>query len=286
MHADVFSRAPWGGSGVVVVRDAEAARLSPEGMQAVASETRQPETVFLFAGRDRKSFRARVFTRAEELPFGALATLAGAGVLHADLVPDASAEWNLELGTRTVKVETGRREGWVMSVMDLGTVTLGEPLSGPRRAEIVEGLGLSTADLDPALPVRRGSTGLPVLLVPLRAGIERAGIAIAGFDDLLAAAGARNVVVYDAETLDARSWDAAGFDDQSAVAAAAGAIGAHLVEHGRADAGTGLVVQHGMWSNRPCRTAVKIERRGGGLAARVGGEVCVAARGSFVSSPP
>lgn len=285
MHADVFSRAPWGGSGVVVVRDAEAVRLSPEGMLAIASETRQPETVFLFTGRDRKSFRARVFTRNEELPFGALSTLAAAGILHADLVPDASAEWNLELGTRIVKVETGKREGWVMSVADLGTVTLGEALSGPRRTAIVEGLGLSSADLEPALPMRLGSTGLPCLLVPLRSGIERAGITIAGFDDLLAAAGARNVIAYDAETLEARSWDAAGFDDQSAVAAGAGAIAAHLVEHGRAEAGKGIVVQHGMWSNRTCRTAVKIERRGGGLAARVGGEVCVVARGSFPTAP-
>lgn len=285
MHADVFSRTPWGGSGVVVVRDAEAERLTTEQMLAIAAEMRQPETVFVFGGRDRRSFRTRVFTASQEIPFGALSTLAAAGILHEELVAEPSAEWNLELGTRTVKVETGKREGWVMSVMDLGNVTLGTGLSSSRSAAIVEGLGLSADDLDPRLPVRMGSTGLPVLLVPLEAAIDRAGIVDATFDDLLAAVGARNVIAFDTTTLEVRSWDASGRDDPSAAAAAVGALGGYLVDQGYSEAGKGIVVQLGTWGRAPYRVAVKIERRGAGYGARVGGEVCVVARGSFLEVP-
>ena len=65
---DVFAEVPYSGNQLAVVLDAQ--DLTTEEMQAVALETNFSETTFVLSAKpEAASFRVRIFTPAQELPF-------------------------------------------------------------------------------------------------------------------------------------------------------------------------------------------------------------------------
>lgn len=136
-------------------------------MPVVAGRTGAPRTVFVVPPRrDDCELRARIFSPARELPRVAEATLALAC-----------------LRGRAVRVEEGVIPALAEPLGDGRYVTEAPPpvlgsldLDDPARAAAA--LGLTALELDPALPVRAGSCGPNVLLVPLRdrAALDRAAL--------------------------------------------------------------------------------------------------------------
>ncbi len=77
---DVFTRHPFTGNGLVVFPDAQ--ELSDAEMQAIARETNQSETSFVLPPTaDGATYRVRIFTPAQELPFAGHPTLGTAFAL-------------------------------------------------------------------------------------------------------------------------------------------------------------------------------------------------------------
>jgi trans-2,3-dihydro-3-hydroxyanthranilate isomerase len=79
VQVDVFSTGPYTGNPLAVYPDA--AHLSTEQMQAIASEMNLSETTFV-TNVDDKGYDVRIFTPAEELPFAGHPTLGTCWVLR------------------------------------------------------------------------------------------------------------------------------------------------------------------------------------------------------------
>lgn len=285
VHLDVFSREAFAGNGVIVFPRAE--RLEDGQMLRIAEEMRQYESIFLSPGPDPRTRKARIFTVEEELPFAGHPLLGAAAALHDEASGSPEADWVLVLADgREVPVQTGRRDGWTMSVMDQGGPEFGRILPPEARDDVLDAFGLSFDDLEPGLPAQVVSTGLPYLIVPLRSGLDRAAIRVPDLAEKLAAFGAKFAYLLDVHEIEARTWDNGGRWEDVATGSAAGPAGAYLVEHGLARADGGILVQQGRFAGRPSRIVVKVERRNGAVASvKVGGEVSVVAKGSLLRLP-
>lgn len=281
LHADVFSREPLSGNGLIVFPDAIA--LAPTTMQAITREMRQFESIFLIPTEDPHRVRARVFTMEEELPFAGHPVLGAACVLH-DRLPDARERetWTLELVAGPVQVSTSRQDGWYEATMDQGRPTFGATLDAETTLQVLASLNLTEDDLYPGLPPQVVSTGLPYLLVMLANGLERAAIVRNGFEALLASVGAKFIYVLHVPSCEGRTWDNDGRVEDIATGSAAGPVGAYLVRQGLASPGTEITVYQGRFLGRPSQIRVQVDVVNGKIAAvRVSGDVRMVARGIF-----
>jgi PhzF family phenazine biosynthesis protein len=277
-HVDVFSRRALQGNGLVVVLDAD--DLSAAQMQHLTREVRQFETAFL-AGVDlpARSARLRIFTEDEELDFAGHPVLGAAAVLHTLLpVPDPEEIWALEVTRRSVEVRTRGADRWVDATMDQGVPHLGSPISGELARAYRDALNLAQAHLHPVLPMQVVSTGLPYLIVPVQAGLDRARISHPGFEEFLEASGAKFAYVLDPGRPEGRTWDNAGRVEDVATGSAAGPAAGYLLHHGVHPAGTPLLVHQGRFTGRPSTIEV---RPGPDGRLWVGGPVAPVAAGRF-----
>jgi PhzF family phenazine biosynthesis protein len=277
-HVDVFSRRPLRGNGLVVVLDA--GTLTAELMLELTRELRQFETAFVtsldMAGR---SATLRIFTEDEELDFAGHPVLGTAGVLHDLLTTPAELEsWTIEVAGRRLAVQTAGAEAWVDASMDQGPADFGPAVSADLAAAYLDALGLMDEDSHPDLPMQVVSTGLPYLVVPLRSGLERAGIRGGGFVALLARSGAKFVYALDPDRPEGRTWDNAGRVEDVATGSAAGPAGAYLVHHGARRRGEPLIVHQGRFVGRQSTIDVRVGPAGNVF---VGGPVASVAAGRF-----
>jgi trans-2,3-dihydro-3-hydroxyanthranilate isomerase len=277
-HVDVFSRRALQGNGLVVVGEADG--LSPAVMQEVTREVRQFETVFLAdVDLPGRSARLRIFTEDEELDFAGHPVLGAAAVLHA-LVPAPQAEekWALSVAQRRVEVRTRGSARWVNAAMDQGIPQLGPVVADELAEAYRDALNLARGQLHPALPMQVVSTGLPYLIVPVQAGLERARIAHHHFERLLGASGAKFVYVLDPDRPEGRTWDNAGRVEDVATGSAAGPAAGYLLHHGVRAAGEPLLIHQGQFTGRPSTIEV---RPGADGRLWVGGPVAPVAAGRF-----
>jgi predicted PhzF superfamily epimerase YddE/YHI9 len=122
------------------------------------------------------------------------------------------------------------------------------------------------------------STGLPYLIVPVRGGLERAGISHPRFEELLAASGAKFVYVLDPDRPEGRTWDNAGRIEDVATGSAAGPAAGYLMRHGVRPPGEPLLIHQGRFTGRPSTIEVRPEPDG---RLWVGGPVAPVANGRF-----
>jgi trans-2,3-dihydro-3-hydroxyanthranilate isomerase len=297
-HVDVFSRHALQGNGLVVVLDAE--HLPTVVMQEVTREVRQFETAFL-AGVDLPGRRARlrIFTEDEELDFAGHPVLGAAAVLHTLLPvphaqapdaqgphaqgpdaqgPDTQESWSLEVAHRMVEVRTSGADRCVDATMDQGVPHFGAAITGELVETYRDALNLTPGQLHPTLPMQVVSTGLPYLIVPVRAGLDRAAITHPGFEGLLGASGAKFVYVLDPDRPEGRTWDNAGRVEDVATGSAAGPAAGYLLHHGARSGGEPLLVHQGRFTGRP--SAIEV-RPGPDGRLWVGGPVAPVAAGRF-----
>jgi trans-2,3-dihydro-3-hydroxyanthranilate isomerase len=277
-HVDVFSRRALQGNGLVVVLDAES--LSTAVMQQVTREVRQFETAFLTAvDLPGRSARVRIFTEDEELDFAGHPVLGAAAVLHTLLpAPAAEESWALAVAQRSVETRTRGAAGWVDAAMDQGVPQLGQAVAGELAEAYRDALNLVHGQLHPALPMQVVSTGLPYLIVPVQAGLDRARISHPGFEQLLNVSGAKFVYVLDPARPEGRTWDNSGRVEDVATGSAAGPAAGYLLHHGVHPAGEPLLIHQGRFTGRPSTIEV---RPGPGGRLWVGGPVAPVAAGRF-----
>jgi trans-2,3-dihydro-3-hydroxyanthranilate isomerase len=277
-HIDVFSRRALQGNGLVVVLDAES--LSTAVMQQLTREVRQFETAFLTAvDLPGRSARVRIFTEDEELDFAGHPVLGAAAVLHTLLpAPAAEESWALAVAQRSVETRTRGAAGWVDAAMDQGVPQLGQAVAGELAEAYRDALNLVHGQLHPALPMQVVSTGLPYLIVPVQAGLDRARISHPGFEQLLNVSGAKFVYVLDPARPEGRTWDNSGRVEDVATGSAAGPAAGYLLHHGVHPAGEPLLIHQGRFTGRPSTIEV---RPGPGGRLWVGGPVAPVAAGRF-----
>ncbi|MBS2029492.1 MAG: PhzF family phenazine biosynthesis protein [Deltaproteobacteria bacterium] len=279
VHVDVFTDQPLCGNGLTVFTRAH--ELSDAEMAALARETRQAETTFVIQppGSAPTRARVRIFTPAEELPFAGHPTLGTAAVLHTTTTRD---EIVLELGVGPIPVRFEPRAGHAFGEMRQNDPVLGEILPA---ADVARAANLEVADLDPKLPARRSSTGLPFIMVPLRdrSVLKRVRPTPASMEALLARTGAHGLyLVAPGEEagvhLHARMFDP--YAEDPATGSAAGACTGWMLAHGVLAPGARAVIAQGDEIQRPSRIHVRGALDGTRPTdIRVGGSVIEIARG-------
>ena len=297
-QADVFTVQPFGGNPVAVFPNAQG--LTDFELQQIAREMNLSETVFVLPPTDEAAVvRLRIFTPTQEIPFaghpvlGTFYVLAQLGLIAVtDGVTRVMQECNIGL----FPVDIHAREGQITRVvmtqpkpLFLGSMDETEDLF-----HIAKALGLPKYQIvDTKAPVMVVSTGLPVVIVPVRAltavrSIEPDASAIV---DMCERFGTNGILVYttmtveDHATVHTRMFaPAIGILEDPATGSASGAMGAYLVHNGLVEVGplTEIIIEQGYEIGRPSRILVQVESDDDAIqTVKVGGQVVMVVEGTL-----
>lgn len=274
---DVFTPRPLAGNQLCVVP--EPVELDAEGMQAIAREIGFSETTFVTeAAGDR--YAMRIFTPGSELRFAGHPTLGTAFVLVSEGRVSSPATQVVAAGEIPVGVDLDAGFAWMTQL----PAEFGAPFE--ERELIAGAIGLGVTDLRDDLPIGTVSTGLHIIVVPVR-DADRLRRAVR--DETLT----REVVTRSSADclylfavtdggVTARMFDAElGIGEDPATGGAAGPLGAYLAEHGLAGMPGSVLVRQGEQVGRPSELHIEAGRERDAWRVRVGGGVHVVGRGQF-----
>jgi trans-2,3-dihydro-3-hydroxyanthranilate isomerase len=274
-QADVFTDEPFGGNPVAVVPQAEG--LTDDQLQQIAREMNLSETVFVFPPNDQAAVvRLRIFTPTQEIPFaghpviGTFFILAELGIIPVkESLTRVMQECNIGLFPVELHAVAGMVERVVMTQPKpefLGPVEETEDLY-----KVASALGLSKHVIaDTKWPLEVVSTGLPVLIVPVRTltavrSIRPDATAIA---DLCRRFGANGLMVFTTVTVEPSATvhtrmfaPSIGILEDPATGSASGALGAYLVQNGVVDVlpVTEIIAEQGFEIDRPSSIFIQVE---------------------------
>jgi trans-2,3-dihydro-3-hydroxyanthranilate isomerase len=297
-QADVFTDVPFGGNPVAVVPDA--AGLSDQELQQIAREMNLSETVFVFPPSDpAASIKIRIFTPTQEIPFaghpilGAFFVLAKLGrFTFKEPVTRLLHECNIGLFPVELHVRKREIHRVVMSQPKpqfLGTV---EPVKD--LFEVANALGLSKSLITGTkFPVEMVSTGLPVMIVPVRTLTAVRSIVpnVTAINELCARYGANGIMVFTTMTVEEQSTvhtrmfaPPIGVMEDPATGSASGALGAYLVQNGVVSVGptTEIIAEQGYEVERPSRILIQVESDDDAIQeVKVGGQAVMVLEGTL-----
>jgi len=297
-QADVFTGVPFGGNPVAVFPNAQG--LNDFELQQIAREMNLSETVFVLPPTNEAAVvRLRIFTPTQEIPFaghpvlGTFYVLAQLGLIGVtEGVTRVMQECNIGLFPVEIHAEDGEVTRVVMTQpkpLILGSVDETEDLY-----HIAKALGLPKYQIvDTKAPIMVVSTGLPVVIVPVRTltavrSIEPDGAAIVDMCDRFGTNGIMvftTMTVEDTATVHARMFaPAIGILEDPATGSASGAMGAYLVHNGLVEVGplTEVIVEQGYEIGRPSRILVQVESDDDAIqTVKVGGQVVMVVEGTL-----
>jgi PhzF family phenazine biosynthesis protein len=255
-HVDVFATRPLTGNGLTVFLGTD--EWSAPVMQQLTQEMKQFESIFL-SEITSASARARIFTVEEELPFAGHPVLGAAAVLHRTQTPDAdSSSWILKLPSGEVPVSTKKVGNHYLAEMNQGAAIFGRAIASAELQPILARLGLSSQDLVTEPSAQVISTGLPYLILSIHPeALARAAISGSDLEVLLAAFGAKFILLLDVAGREMRTWDNLGRVEDIATGSAAGPAAAYLFSLGLADPSLPMELAQGRFAGRPSKIQVR-----------------------------
>ena len=295
-QADVFTAQPFGGNPVAVFPEAQG--LTDDELQQIAREMNLSETVFVFPPSDPAAVvRLRIFTPTQEIPFaghpvvGAMHVLAQLGMIA---TPEPVTRVVQECNIGCFPVDLLTRDGKVMRV-----VMTQPPPQFLERIDDTEDLYLVAAALgipkhtitDTKWSLEVVSTGLPVLIVPVRTltAVRSINPDPSAIVNLCGRFGANGIMAFTTVTVEpfsnvhARMFaPAIGIPEDPATGSASGALGAYLVQNKIVDFGplTEIVIEQGYEVDRPSRILVEVESNGDAIeTVKVGGQCVMVVEG-------
>jgi trans-2,3-dihydro-3-hydroxyanthranilate isomerase len=286
---DVFAEQKYAGNQLAVFRDAE--NISDADMQKIAKEMHFSETTFILSDHQRDGgYDVRIFTPEQELPFAGHPTLGTAYVIQTEIIkePVDRLQLNLKVGKIPVTFDRGNGRADLLWMKQMAP-TFGRELD---RAAIAEVLNLDERGIDDRFPVRVVSTGVPVIIAPLRSldCLKRAQVARDRYFDLIAALDAKAILVFSGEPhepqndLSVRFFaDYFGVPEDPATGSANGCLAAYLVKQryfgkDRID----VRAEQGYEMGRPSLLLLKAEDVNGSIDVSVGGRVIGVATGELI----
>jgi len=297
-QADVFTEDPFGGNPVAVFPDAHG--LADHQLQQIAREMNLSETVFVLPPTDQAAVvRLRIFTPTQEIPFaghpvlGTFYVLAQLGLVAAtDGITRVMQECNIGLFPVELYAQDGELTRVVMTQPKpefLGPVDAMENVY-----KIAGALGLAKyAITDMKWPIEVVSTGLPVLIVPVRTltAVRSIQPNASAIMDICSRFGANGIMVFTTMTVQPSSTVHArmfapsiGILEDPATGSASGALGAYLVQKGVVDVAptTDIVVEQGYEIERPSQIFVRVESDDDIIkTVKVGGQCVMVVEGTL-----
>jgi PhzF family phenazine biosynthesis protein len=256
---DVFAERALSGNCLPVVIHDEP--LMPEFMLALTQELRQFETTFLHFTDEPDLVDATIYDLERELDFAGHPLLGAAAILHEVRGgEEKERDWRLRVRGREVEVRTRHSHGPIfVAEMDQGAAEYLGVASLSQMQRAIEAFSLSAQDLAPGLPLEVLSTGLRYLIVPVKSGLERAGVVHPQLEDLLEELGAEFAYLLDVNERAGRHWQNDGSVEDVATGSAAGVVGAYLLRNGLSSAGETIALRQGHFLGRPSVLNVVVE---------------------------
>jgi trans-2,3-dihydro-3-hydroxyanthranilate isomerase len=286
---DVFAEKRYAGNQLAVVSDAGG--LSDVEMQQIAKEMNYSETTFVLSREPRNGgYDVRIFTPQEEMPFAGHPTLGTAYIIQNEIIrePVGTVILNLKVGQIPVTFNCsgdGIENLWMKQIES----TFGRMLDP---ASIAQVLNLDESEFDYEFPIEEISTGIPFIIVPLKAlsSLERLGLARDKYFDLIEDTWAKAILAFCPEThhqqndLSVRVFaDYYGVPEDPATGSANGCLAGYLVKHRYfGDSKIDLRVEQGYVVGRPSLLLVRAEDNDGQIDISVGGNAIKIAKGELV----
>lgn len=295
-QADVFTNLPFGGNPVAVIPDAQ--DLTDQELQQIAREMNLSETVFVFPPTDSAATaKIRIFTPTQEIPFAGHPVIGAFYVLGKlkrftlhEPVTRLMHECNIGLFPVELHVRKGDIHRVVMSQPPpefIGSIDAIEDLY-----EIAKALGLSKSFITGArFPIQVVSTGLPVIIVPVRSLTAVKSIVpdTVIINELCERHGANGIMVFTTITVEELSTvhtrmfaSPIGVIEDPATGSASGALGAYLVHHGVVEVRpiTEIIAEQGYEMDRPSRIHIEVQSEDDAIQhVKVGGQVMMIIEG-------
>lgn len=253
-----FTADPAGGNPAGVVLDAST--LDDATMLGIAAEVGYSETAFLVPrGGDR--FTVRYFSPLAEVDFCGHATIAAAAA-YAER--HGAGPLTFETKAGTVEVSTGRTADGTATATLTSVAPRTAPLQEADLAALLDALGWSAADLDPALPPGLAYAGVwhPVLAAATRQRLSDLDYDLAVLGELMARRGWTTVDLVwreSAHVFHARNpFPPGGVVEDPATGAAAAAFGGYLRELALVTPPATVTVHQGDDMGRPSVLTVRI----------------------------
>jgi trans-2,3-dihydro-3-hydroxyanthranilate isomerase len=297
-QADVFTDEPFGGNPVAVLPDASG--LTDEELQKIAREMNLSETVFVFPPTDpRAAAKVRIFTPKQEIPFAGhpiLGTFFVLGKLKQITLTEPITQLFYECNIGVFPIELRVHKNVILRVVMtqpkpefLGKVDAPDALPA-----IANALGMDKrAVSDAKFPIEVVSTGLPVVIVPVRTLTAVRSIVPnpTAITDFCARHGANGIMVFTTVTVDEFSTvhtrmfaSPIGILEDPATGSASGALGAYLVQNGVVEVAltTEIISEQGYEMDRPSRIIIQVESDDDMIQeVKVGGEVVMVIEGTI-----
>ena len=297
--ADVFTNLPFGGNPVAVFPNCE--DLSTEEFQQIAREMNLSETVFVMpATEPGAAAKLRIFTPTQEIPFAGHPILGTFYILgrlnHFPLqepITHVKYECNIGVFPLELYVLKGEIDRVVMSQpapQFLGLIDKIEDIF-----EVASALGIQkTVIAETKFPIEVVSTGLPVIIVPVRTltAVKSMNVNHAAITEVCERFGANGIMVFttmtveDWSTVHTRMFAAPiGVGEDPATGSASGALGAYLVKNGVVEVAptTEIIAEQGYEIDRPSRILIQVFSDDDMIqSVKVGGQVVMMAEGKMI----
>ncbi len=297
-QADVFTDEPFSGNPVAVLPDAQG--LADEELQKIAREMNLSETVFVFLPTDPKaSAKVRIFTPKQEIPFAGhpiLGTFYILGKLKRLPLtePITSLFYECNIGVFPIELHVHKNDILRVVMTQPKPEFLGKVDSPDSLPEIAKALGMDKrAIADAKFPIEVVSTGLPVIIVPVRTLTAVRSIVPnpTAITELCRRHGANGIMVFTTVTVDEFSTvhtrmfaSPIGILEDPATGSASGALGAYLVHNGVVEVAitTEIIAEQGYEMDRPSRIIIQVESDDDMIQeVKVGGEVVMVIEGTI-----
>lgn len=297
-QADVFTDEPFGGNPVAILPDAQG--LADEELQKIAREMNLSETVFVVPPTDPKaSAKVRIFTPSREIPFAGhpiLGTFYVLGKLKRLPLTEPITSLFYECNIGVFPIELHVHKGQILRVVMTQPKPefLGKVDSPDSLLEIAKALGMDKrAIADARFPIEVVSTGLPVIIVPVRTLTAVRSIVPnpTAITELCRRHGANGIMVFTTVTVDEFSTvhtrmfaSPIGILEDPATGSASGALGAYLVHNGVVEVAitTEIIAEQGYEMDRPSRIIIQVESDDDMIQeVKVGGEVVMVIEGTI-----
>ncbi|HBP90248.1 MAG: PhzF family phenazine biosynthesis protein [Nitrospira sp.] len=298
-QVDVFTSEPFGGNPLAVFPSA--GELSEREFQQIAREMNLSETVFVLPPTDPKAAaKVRIFTPLQEIPFAGHPVLGTFYVLgslkHLALqepVTKVFYECTLGLYALDLIVLNGQIEQVIMSQPSPQFIDVIKEVEAVY--DIAKALGIHRSLIaNTIFPIEVVSTGLPVLIVPIRSLTAAKAMEVdhSAVLEICARFGANGIMIFTTMTVEESATvhtrmfaDPIGIPEDPATGSASGALGAYLVKNGVVEIGptTEVVMEQGYEIDRPSRILVQIFSDDDVIKEiKVGGQVVMVAEGKMV----
>ncbi|MED3834348.1 PhzF family phenazine biosynthesis protein [Peribacillus frigoritolerans] len=282
---DVFSNGKYTGNQLAVFKNA--GNIPDKEMQQIAKEINFSETTFILSdSKNDGGYDVRIFTPNEEVPFAGHPTLGTAYIIQNEVLeaPLDNIILNFKGGQITVSFNNQEELLW----MKQNQPTFGRILDTDKISEV---LNIHKENIDDRFPIQEVSTGLPVLVVPLKSleAVKKVKINKEKYFELIEHMDAKAIMVFSPETYDSKNdlnvrdfADYYGIPEDAATGSSNGCLAAYLVKYGYFERSEiDIRVEQGYEIERPSLLFLKAGDDNGEIDVHVGGKVVKIAQGEW-----